>query len=402
MEKLMMARLICLAGSGVGLYRRLAVCCLLCLGAWQCCAAVYFSVKDLGKLEDSWSTGGAFAVNSLGDVAVTFTNASGFQHAYLYSGGITTDLGTLGGRYSAASGINDTGQVVGWAYTAGGQQMAFRTAPRAPISATTDSLGTLGSDRSFANGVNNLGQVVGYSKTADTHDRAFRTAQQGAITPASNLGVLTNGIDSYAYGINDLGQVVGASVAGDGSYRAFRTGPNLSINPLADDLGTLGGLSSSAAAINSMGQVVGTSMLPSGLQHAFRTSPNAGINLSTDDLGTLGGDTSAATSVNSLGQVVGWSHDSLGQDQAFVYTDSLGMLKVQDLVDAASGWTFVRAYAINDACQIVGVGALGGVGHAFLLTPPYGTPTIRADGELAAGGQIVKRGQTTITLGTAA
>jgi probable HAF family extracellular repeat protein len=67
-----------------------------------------------------------------------------------------TDLGTLGGRYSAALGINASGQVVGGASTAGSEnQSAFLWQ-----SGTMTNLDTVGGIESSAYAVNASGQVV--------------------------------------------------------------------------------------------------------------------------------------------------------------------------------------------------------------------------------------------------
>ena len=80
------------------------------------------SETDLGVLPGAaWSWG--VAINSEGEVVGTSGPAGqdGY-HAFLWSGGVMTDLGTLGGKarrkstpVSDAKGINDAGQVVGLA-----------------------------------------------------------------------------------------------------------------------------------------------------------------------------------------------------------------------------------------------------------------------------------------------
>ena len=85
--------------------------------------AQMYSITDLGTLGGSSST--AEGINNSGQVVGDALDAGGNQHAFLYSGGVMTDLGTLGGSYSQAWGINNNGQVVGDAANASGNQHAF-------------------------------------------------------------------------------------------------------------------------------------------------------------------------------------------------------------------------------------------------------------------------------------
>ena len=79
------------------------------------------------------------------------TSASAQSHAYLIdlNSKTATNLGTLGGEFSSASGINDVGQVVGYSGTAGGATHAFITGPDG---VGMRDLGSLDGGNSYARG----------------------------------------------------------------------------------------------------------------------------------------------------------------------------------------------------------------------------------------------------------
>ncbi|KQV79818.1 hypothetical protein ASD15_17485 [Massilia sp. Root351] len=165
------------------------------------------------------------------------------SHAYVYRDGAMADLGTLAGhRYSSAAAINADGAVAGHSRERAGDgiRRAFLHDGAGMI-----DLGTLGGAESWATGINDSGAVVGVSRLAGEGVHAFLYAD----------GVMVDldpgGADSEAFDINNAGQVVGRGKSGGFLYA----------NGVMTDLDTLIAPGAwhiaSAVGINDLGQIVG-------------------------------------------------------------------------------------------------------------------------------------------------
>jgi probable HAF family extracellular repeat protein len=120
------------------------------------------NAKSLGDLGGTGDTRGssALGINKSGQVVGAAYTSSGDLHAFLWSkeGGMQ-DLGVLpGGMSSEALAINNLGQVSGWSYATSAQIMhAFLWNPGTGM----QDLGTLGGPTSAATAINNFGEVTG-------------------------------------------------------------------------------------------------------------------------------------------------------------------------------------------------------------------------------------------------
>lgn len=306
------------------------------------------------------------AINARGQVAFSLSSATALSRAYFYDGATVRDLGTLGGPFAGASGLNDAGQVAGYAaYDATEHLHAFRWSVREGMV----DLGAFPSTENSSSGlaINSRGQVAGASffgvELGQLH--AFLWDERHAMV---DLGTLS-GSSSVALDVNDGGALVGYS-----GNAAFIWTASTGMR----DLGTIGGNSQTAKLINNKGQVAGDADTPSHTDvHAFVWTRRTGM----VDIGTLGGTMSSVTAMNESGQIAGLSSTGGpggGELHAMFWTGQHGMRDLGTL-----GGFFSLARAMNNKGQVVGQAQTRSspdveIYHAFLWSQSKGMVDLNA------------------------
>lgn len=208
-------------------------------------------MRDLGTLEGGSSV--ALDINDHGQVV----GVSELFRAFLWQEGAPMqDLGPF-----VARGINNSGAVVGGDFSHIAIINAFLWQE-----GSLQVLGTLGGDYSTATAINDSGQIAGASCITSNPLDGFRAClwTDGSIRDLGTLG----GKDSEALGMNNAGQVVGRSATPTSFRHAFLWDGNS-----MHDLGTLGGSRSEAVAINNLGWIVGYATDASERTHAVLWEP---------------------------------------------------------------------------------------------------------------------------------
>jgi len=286
-----------------------------------------YSFVDLGTLGGYTE---AAAISDLDQVAGSGWTAAGTQHAFLWAAGVMRDLGTLGGDFSVANGINASGQVVGRSSTASGELHAFRW--------TDGLMEDIGPN--FGVGtvlINTQGQVAWTAPVAGGAHAMLWDA--GTVVDLGTLG----GPYSFATALNDRGEVVGSGRTAEGVDHAFYWS-----NGVMRDLGTLGGSFSNAVAVSANGQVTGMAYYSDREAHAFLWDGHM------TDLGALH-DFAASWGValNARGDVIGQSSSSTDNpEHSRPFLWRRGVLSA--LREPAPYAPALSANAVNNRGQVAG------------------------------------------------
>ena len=335
-------------------------------------APAHYTIIDLGTLGGSFSL--AYGINDNGQID-GFSTLPGdtVQHSFVIEKGVMTDLGTLGGVNSESfANLNNAIQVAGTAETAVTDPnnenfcsfgtnliclgFVWQNGIMSPLS-------TLGGTNGQAAAINNRGQVAGYAETSisDPNCPAPQVLQYRPTLwtagHAKPLPLYAGDTEGAAFWMNNAGQVVGAS----GVCAPYDPRYALPLQPRH-------------ALLWRDGKPVDLGSLGGQFQNAAfaindRDQIVGGSDISGDtyqhaflwqkgvmtDLGTLQGDVaSAAVAINNRGQVTGVSIDASGQNlRAFLWQNG-SMYDLNSLIPANSPLYLLHGFGINSSGEIVG------------------------------------------------
>ncbi|MBV8118264.1 MAG: hypothetical protein JOZ01_09810, partial [Candidatus Eremiobacteraeota bacterium] len=325
---------------------------------------------------------------------------SSSSHAALWRHGAVTDLGTLGGANSAVEWPvkNDRGIIAGisetttvdpnnesWSCEAFIPPDGHTCVGFAWRNGQMVALATLGGNNAYAAGVNERGQIAGWAENA-THDPTclapshvlqFEAViwEPDAQHHVHALQPFGTDPDGAATAINDNEQVVGITGTCDQQVGRFSARHAVMWeHGVAHSLGSLGGIAwNTPTAINAAGQVVGFSDLCGDRNgnpkfHAFYWTRRGGM----VDIGVLPGDRySEALGINDLGEVVGVSYSAgFASSRAFVWSSGRKLTDLNKLTGPSSTIKLLYANDVNDNGEITG-GACVVSGSTCSSTPAY-------------------------------
>jgi probable HAF family extracellular repeat protein len=334
-------------------------------------------------------------LNRWGQIIGTYGGGlSGGTHAVLWSPNVANDgfsAGTLfpiesspglpaGTANTGPTGLNDRGQVAGWAFTPGkgdgNQTQSWMWRPTILNGPTGVLHGNKGSAVTFP-----LVSIPGFGTLAEYNQSinnlgviaaggiSYRALLWTPSTPNGKSGTWTYDPNHAAApsGINDAGQVSGSSCESstwNGPYLHSGAFPPLLdsdvissplwIPPSSPECVTAGGI-----ALNSEGHLAVSAVSTANSIRAYLYRNGAAKDIST-------GLASHAQGINAYDQVVGYADTDTRRAYLFQRGAAVDL---NTLNDSTNGLLLKYALAINNAGQILATGVYPGAGATLLLTP---------------------------------
>src|ERR1700730_1599020 len=127
------------------------------------CFASYL-VVDIGAAVTTFNISGTSgSINDTGYIAGNVPGSNPEAEAAIYRDGKIALLGSLGGSFSYALGLNDSDKIVGYSYLSGNTTYH---ATKFHLERAPEDLGTLGGSQSAALSTNRRGMIVGAARFA--------------------------------------------------------------------------------------------------------------------------------------------------------------------------------------------------------------------------------------------
>jgi len=271
-----------------------ALSTVLYAGEAHATAYTFTTINDPSVVLGATGTGtAAYGINNKGQIVGYYVDATG-THGYLDTNGAFTTINAPGGT-TRITGINDSGTMVGYIGTTA-------------ISGFADTNGTFtiitnGATTTTTYAINNAGQIAGF----------YSNVIGSFVDTGGSFSSIYGGIGGvYAVGMNDNGAVVGI---GTGSHSFLsNNGVITSIDaPTAGPIGDYSTGGTYAGDINNLGQIVGWYANSTG-SHGFMDI--GGVFTIIDDPDAVG--ISRLSGINDAGQLVGSYTDAADRRAAFI------------------------------------------------------------------------------------
>jgi probable HAF family extracellular repeat protein len=246
----------------------------------------------------------ASGVNDSGQIVGYFVDSSLNTNGFGYSGGSYTTIDVPGAAATTASGISNSGEIIGSYTDSSGGVHGFTQSGFGGTATSFDDPSGVGNTN--GSGVNSSGTTVGYYYDGTT-THGF-TANGGIYTTLDAPGATT----TNALGVNGLGTVVGSFFNGTTNLGFVESGGHYTV--VNDPFGVEGTV---ATGIDNHGDIVGYYTDGGGVTHGFVDLNGTYYNVDDPNAGSSLGEGTVVLGIDPALTVVGYYIDGSGVISGF-------------------------------------------------------------------------------------